>query len=44
MNYFQDVFELQKEAVKPGEKAVIVDDLLATGGLSLYILVIDDIL
>ncbi|KAH8366175.1 hypothetical protein KR093_009958, partial [Drosophila rubida] len=28
----QDVFELQRAAIKPGQKVVIVDDLLATGG------------
>lgn len=31
-NYFQDTFELQKDAIKPGQKVLIVDDLLATGG------------
>ena len=28
----QDVFEMQKAAVKPEQKVLIVDDLLATGG------------
>ncbi|KAL1928382.1 hypothetical protein VTP01DRAFT_2738 [Rhizomucor pusillus] len=30
--YGQDVFELQKSAVKAGSRVVIVDDLIATGG------------
>ncbi|XP_061188617.1 adenine phosphoribosyltransferase-like [Saccostrea echinata] len=30
--YGTDVFEVQKEAFKPGQSVVIVDDLLATGG------------
>ena len=28
----KDCFEIQKNAIKPGQKVVIVDDLLATGG------------
>lgn len=28
----QDIFEVQRAAIKPGQKVVIVDDLLATGG------------
>ena len=28
----QDVFEAQKGAIKSGEKVIIVDDLIATGG------------
>ena len=27
-----DTLELHKDAIKPGEKVLIVDDLLATGG------------
>ncbi|KAL6731228.1 hypothetical protein Aduo_002117 [Ancylostoma duodenale] len=30
--FFNDVVEVQKDAMKPGWKVVIVDDLLATGG------------
>lgn len=30
--YGADIFEVQKEAFKPGQSVVIVDDLLATGG------------
>ncbi|KAF7724744.1 adenine phosphoribosyltransferase [Apophysomyces ossiformis] len=30
--YGQDVFEMQKNAVKPGARAIIIDDLIATGG------------
>lgn len=29
---FKDIFELQECAIKPGQKVVIVDDLIATGG------------
>lgn len=29
---FQDVFEVQKNSIQKGQKVVIVDDLLATGG------------
>ena len=29
---FQDTFEIQKDAVQKGQKVVIVDDLIATGG------------
>lgn len=32
LEYGQDKFEIQKEAINPGDKVVIVDDLLATGG------------
>eukprot|EP00123_Amoebidium_parasiticum_P018121 comp24108_c2_seq1/m.43610 comp24108_c2_seq1/g.43610 ORF comp24108_c2_seq1/g.43610 comp24108_c2_seq1/m.43610 type:complete len:176 (-) comp24108_c2_seq1:335-862(-) len=30
--YGVDVFEMQKGSIEPGQKVVIVDDLLATGG------------
>lgn len=30
--YGEDVFALQKSAVKPGNKVIIVDDIIATGG------------
>lgn len=33
-NVLQDVFEAQKESLKEGQRAAIVDDLLATGGKS----------
>ena len=32
LEYGLDSIEIHKDAVKPGQKAVIVDDLLATGG------------
>ncbi|XP_072039881.1 adenine phosphoribosyltransferase-like [Amphiura filiformis] len=32
LDYGTDVFEAQKNAVQPGEKVIIVDDLIATGG------------
>jgi len=32
LEYGKDSFEIHEDAVKPGEKCVIVDDLLATGG------------
>ncbi|XP_055911942.1 adenine phosphoribosyltransferase [Eupeodes corollae] len=32
LEYGSDIFEMQKSAIKPGQKVVIVDDLLATGG------------
>lgn len=32
LEYGKDVLEIHKDAVKPGEKVVVVDDLLATGG------------
>lgn len=30
--YGKDVFEIQADAIKPGQKVVIVDDIIATGG------------
>ncbi|XP_017863419.1 PREDICTED: adenine phosphoribosyltransferase isoform X1 [Drosophila arizonae] len=32
LEYGSDTFELQRTAIKPGQKVIIVDDLLATGG------------
>ena len=32
LEYGADVLELHEDAIKPGQKVVIVDDLLATGG------------
>ena len=32
LEYGQAVIEIHKDAIKPGQKVVIVDDLLATGG------------
>lgn len=32
LEYGTDTIEIQKDAVKPGQKVVILDDLLATGG------------
>ncbi|CAK4033704.1 adenine phosphoribosyltransferase-like [Lecanosticta acicola] len=30
--YGEDVFQMQSDAIKPGQKVVIVDDIIATGG------------
>ncbi|ORY25364.1 putative adenine phosphoribosyltransferase [Naematelia encephala] len=30
--YGADVFEMQADAIKPGQKCIVVDDLIATGG------------
>jgi len=32
LEYGLDVMEMHKDAVKPGEKVILVDDLIATGG------------
>lgn len=32
LEYGTDIIEIHQDAIKPGEKALIVDDLLATGG------------
>lgn len=32
LEYGQDVLEIHKDAIKPGQRVAIVDDLLATGG------------
>lgn len=32
LEYGQDVLEMHKDAIKPGQRVAIVDDLLATGG------------
>ena len=35
LEYGADVLEIHKDAIQPGQKVVIVDDLLATGGTAL---------
>lgn len=35
LEYGKDALEIHKDAVKPGQRVVIADDLLATGGTSL---------
>ena len=35
LEYGTDVLEIHKDAIRPGQKVVIVDDLLATGGTAL---------
>ena len=32
LEYGSSVLEMHKDAIKPGQKVVIVDDLIATGG------------
>lgn len=32
LEYGEDILEIHQDAIKPGEKVLIVDDLLATGG------------
>lgn len=32
LEYGEDIIEIHKDSVKPGDKVVIVDDLIATGG------------
>ena len=32
LEYGSSVIEMHKDAIKPGEKVVIIDDLIATGG------------
>lgn len=34
LEYGSDILEMHEDAVKPGQRVVIVDDLLATGGTS----------
>lgn len=34
LEYGTDILEMHKDAVKPGQRVLIVDDLLATGGTS----------
>lgn len=35
LEYGTDVLEIHKDAIKPGDKVIIADDLLATGGTTL---------
>ena len=35
LEYGSDVLEIHKDSIQPGQKVVIVDDLLATGGTAL---------
>ncbi|MGI6527735.1 MAG: adenine phosphoribosyltransferase [Caldicoprobacterales bacterium] len=37
LEYGTDTLEIHKDAIQPGQKAVIVDDLLATGGTALAV-------
>ncbi|HHY82323.1 MAG TPA: adenine phosphoribosyltransferase [Clostridiales bacterium] len=37
LEYGKDVLEIHKDAIKPGQKVIIVDDLLATGGTALAV-------
>jgi adenine phosphoribosyltransferase len=32
LEYGTDIVEIQKDAIKPGQRVVVLDDLLATGG------------
>ena len=32
LEYGQDTLQLHKDAIKPGQRVLVVDDLLATGG------------
>lgn len=34
--YGQDFFQMQSDAIKPGQKVIVVDDIIATGELSLF--------
>lgn len=34
LEYGSDILEMHEDAIKPGQKVVVVDDLLATGGTS----------
>jgi len=36
MNSYQDEFEMQTNAIEPGQTVVIVDDIIATGALHLH--------
>jgi adenine phosphoribosyltransferase len=35
LEYGTDIIEIHKDAIKPGEKVLLVDDLIATGGTAL---------
>lgn len=38
LEYGEDILELHEDAIRPGERVLIVDDLLATGGTSAAVL------
>jgi adenine phosphoribosyltransferase len=38
LEYGKDVLEIHRDAIKPGQRVVIVDDLLATGGTALAVI------
>lgn len=38
LEYGKDTLEIHRDAIKPGQKVVIVDDLLATGGTALAVI------
>lgn len=35
LEYGTDIIEIHKDAIRPGDRAILVDDLLATGGTAL---------
>jgi adenine phosphoribosyltransferase len=35
LEYGTDILEIHKDAIKPGDRVILVDDLLATGGTAL---------
>ncbi len=37
LEYGTDILEIHKDAIQPGQRVVIVDDLLATGGTALAV-------
>jgi len=38
LEYGKDTLEIHKDAIKPGQRVVIIDDLLATGGTALAVI------
>ena len=38
LEYGKDVLEIHKDAIEPGQRVVIIDDLLATGGTALAVI------